>query len=90
MLADCPGANSLELIYDWPRERRAGAQEHAHDPPTIEMALRGLETTNRGHEWRSARRVRRANLSTCIEEECDHIDAGITNATGCILQRRPS
>ena len=34
------------------RERRAGAQEHAHDSPTVEMALRvrGRETMNCTHE----------------------------------------
>ncbi len=48
-----------------------------------------LQTANCQGEWRLAR-VDISDISMCIEEECDHIDAGITKASGCILQRRPS
>ena len=34
------------------------------------------------------RRVRRAIISTCIEEESDHIDAAVTESSGCLMQRR--
>ena len=82
-----------ELIYDCElRERRAGAQEQAHDSPTIEMAPGPRGRENHELPWTSGEvpeEVDISDISMCIEEECDHIDAGITNATGCIMQRRP-
>ena len=79
------------MIYCELIERRAGAHEQACDFPTIEIARRVrvlfLETTNCQGEWRlaAAARVDISDISMCSEEECDHIDAGITNATGCIM-----